>query len=335
MERHPTKKIDKSIVIGLLARDCKKNLQTNIPRIETLGNLFREYHVIAYENDSADGTKELLQRWMQDNPCVISINEVTGEQTIPPKSRNVLYPGQSLYRITKMAVFRNRILKELRLRFCPDFFCFIDVDVEIFDPREIVKGIEQAPKDWGALFANGQIILDYGTHTCVNPIQYDYYAYFKQGMNPYQSGDYTIRINDNLAVAWMEQRKINRHNYHPCFSAFNGIGIYRWAMIKDLSYCAYQTPELKGFQASLCEHVPFNYEIVKRGYKLYIVRDMKTIMRHDRAYVHHGLSKWRNYYPSYDFLNNNRAVIPLIFKYYFCSQYRELYNKIKEGFTKK
>ena len=312
-------KSNKSIVIGLLARDCVKNLQMNIPRIEELGNYFREYHVIAYENDSRDGTKEVLQKWMLDNPNVISINETTGEQTIPLESKSVPFPGQSLYRITKMADFRNRVLKELRLRFCPDLFCFIDVDVEMFCPQEVIKSIEHAPKDWGALFANGQIILDYGTHICTNPIQYDYYAYFKQGMNPYQSGDYTIRIYDNLAVAWVEQKKINCHQYYPCCSAFNGIGIYKWDIVKDLNYCAYQTPKLKEFQASLCEHVPFNYEIIRRGYKLYVVRDMKTIMRHDKAHVHHGLSKWKNYFPSYDFLKNNRSVIPLIFKYYLPS----------------
>ena len=310
---------DNSIVIGLLARDCKKALQKNIPRIEMLGKLFREYHVVAYENDSVDGTKELLQEWMQDNPNVVSICEMTGEKTIPRESKSVPFPEMSLHRITRMAGFRNRVLNEIRLRYCPDLFCFIDVDMEMFCPQDVIRGIEYAPRDWGALFANGQIILDYGSHTCINPVQYDYYAYFRYGKNPYQSRDYTIRLKDNLAIAWMEQRKINRHSYHPCYSAFNGIGIYKWDIVKDFNYVAYQTLELKNLQASLCEHVPFNYEIIKRGYGLYVVRDMKTIMRHEKAYVHHGLSKWKNYYPSIDFLNNNRAVIPFIFKYYFCS----------------
>ena len=318
---HSTIISDSSIVIGLLARDCERKLPMNIPRIEALGEFFREYHVIAYENDSVDGTKKLLLKWMHDNPNVISICETTGEQTIPQESKSVLFPSQSLHRITRMASFRNRVLNELRKRFCPDLFCFIDVDMESFNPQDIIRGIEHAPKDWGALFANGQIIIDYGTHTCTNPIQYDYYAYFKQGMNPYLSEDYTIRLKDNFAIAWVEQRRINRHSYHPCYSAFNGIGIYRWDVVKDLNYKAYQTPELKEVQASLCEHVLFNYEIIKRGYKLYVVRELKTIMRYDKAHVHHGLSKWKNYCPSYGFLKNNKAVIPLIFKYYFPSIY--------------
>ena len=142
-------------------------------------------------------------------------------------------------------------------------------------------------------------------------------AFFPTYINPIESGDYSIKGNENLAIAWIEQRKINCQSYHSCHSAFNGIGIYKWEIIKDFKYSAYQTPELKELQASLCEHVPFNYEIVQRGYKLYIARDMKTIMRYDRALAHHRLSKWKNYFPSFDFLKNHKAVRQLVLKHYF------------------
>lgn len=311
---------ESTIAIGLLARDCSASLRRNIPRIEALGSLFRDYHVVAYENDSTDGTTELLQEWAQRNPHVLSFNERFGQVTIPQKTAATPYPGQSYPRIEKMARFRNRVLKEIRERCQPDIFCFIDIDMEDFDPATVAQAIEKAPEDWGALFANGQIILDYGSHQCANPIQYDYYAYVPLGTDPYLSGDYAIRLEENLAVAWVEQQRINRRRYHPCHSAFNGIGIYRWELIKDLEYIAYQTPELKAVNASLCEHVPFNYEVVKQGYRLYVARDMKTIMRHDKPYIHHGLAKWKNHFPSYDFLKHNKAVIPLIIKFLFHSK---------------
>ena len=312
-----TKAQELSIVFGILARDCVKSLENNISRVETLGSYFKEYHVIAYENDSKDGTKELLQKWMKQNTHVVSINETTGEQTIPQESKSVPYPGQSLHRITKMAGFRNKVLSETCHRYSPDLFCFIDIDILEFDPQEFINAIDNAPSDWGALFANGQIILDYGTHTCSNPIQYDYYAYVEEGVNPFAEGDYAIRLIDNLAVSWIEQRHINHNAYHACHSAFNGIGIYKWEAVKDLKYIAYQTEELEAVHASLCEHVPFNYEVAKQGYKLYVVRDLKTIFRYDVPKIYRGLSIWKNYVPSYTFLEHTKGIISPICHYYF------------------
>jgi len=310
---------ESTIVFGMLARDCAEQLAKNITRLETLGEMFKEYHIVVYENDSKDGTTEMLKEWAQKNPNVVSINETTKQITFPQQSKDIPYPGQSYPRISKMAGFRNRVLKEVRERFTPDLFCFIDIDVENFDPQTVVDAIDNAPEGWGGLFANGLVIIDYEDHQCINPIMYDYFAYTEKGVNPYEEGDYAIRIPDNHAVTWIEQRFINRKRYHQCNSAFNGIGIYRWEAIEGLDYVAYQTPELKEVNASLCEHVPFNYEIACKGYKMFVVRDMKTEMVHIQPpKIHRApLSKWKNYAPSYEFLKYNKGVKKKIWKYLF------------------
>ena len=314
------KSTDSTIVFGILARDCARHLRENICKIETLGSLFKAYNVVVYENDSKDGTTEILQEWSKRNPFVLSINETFGQVTIPEKTIATPYPGQSFPRIEKMARFRNRVMQEVRKRYQPDIFCFIDIDMEHFDPNSIAQSIDKAPADWGALFANGQVVIDYKNHQCISPVMYDYYAYVKKGVNPYQEGDYAIRIDDNLAVTYLEQRLINIRSFHPCHSAFNGIGIYRWELIKDLEYTAYQTPELKAVNASLCEHVPFNYEIVRQGYKLYIAREMKTTFVHIPPHKeYHGLKKWRNYSPVIDFILYNKPVRKRIFNILFKS----------------
>lgn len=301
--------IDAELVVGAIARNCKKALEANIPRLEELCRFFKDYHIVIYENDSNDGTTELLKEWANKNPHILSINETTNETTIPKQSKGTPFPGQSYSRIVKMAGFRNRVLKEVRERFTPDLFCFIDIDIEEFEPRSVVDAIFNAPSDWGALFANGQVILDYGDEERISPIMYDYYAYTEVGVNPYQEGDYAVRLSDNLALAWVEQRCINRHPYHLCNSAFNGIGIYRWKAIEGLVYQAYQTPELKAVNAALCEHVPFNFEIVRRGFGNYVVRDMKTIMTHAPGCKHSALlSRWKNYFPIWDFFKFNKGM---------------------------
>lgn len=306
-----------SIVIGILARDCAKSLRLNIPRLEELGSCFADYHVVVYENDSIDGTTEMLNDWASKNSHVVFIHEMTQQQTIPQETKDIPYPGQSVFRIEKMARFRNRVISETRKRFHPDLFCFIDIDIECFYPQSIAHAIDNAPKDWGGLFADGQIILDYGSHQVPMPIMYDYYAYTEKGINPFEEGDYAVRLTDQLAVVWVAQRFINRTAYHQCNSAFNGIGIYRWEAIEGLQYEVYQTPELKAVNASLCEHVPFNYCVVLRGYKNYLSKEIKTIIFTKTARKHSLLNRWKDYVPQYDFLKHNKHIKRKILYYIF------------------
>lgn len=140
---------NKTLVIGVLARDCVFRLKNNIPLVEELGSMFRDYYVVVYENDSVDGTKECVQQWAKENAHVIAISEQLHQVTIPPKSQQNVKPTKSLWRIQKMAGFRNRILEEVHQRFSPDFFCFIDIDIASFIPSSVVEAIEKAPTDWG------------------------------------------------------------------------------------------------------------------------------------------------------------------------------------------
>ena len=56
-------KIDKSVSICMLARDCGKAIERNIPRIENLRSFFCLSYVIVVENDSKDNTKSVLAEW--------------------------------------------------------------------------------------------------------------------------------------------------------------------------------------------------------------------------------------------------------------------------------
>ena len=284
---------DSTIVIALLARDCATALKANIQSVELLGSMFKEYHVMVYENNSVDGTKEVLADWQRQNSNVTAIMEDLTEEK---STERLPYPEKSTCRIQKMVHCRNRILEETRKRFEPDLFCLIDIDIERFDAYSIVNAIENAPADWGGIFANGAYYARYSTHEQPHYLQYDTYAYVDQGVDPMKSKDWITKRDYHLVTASRMTWKLRHHPYVPCQSAFGGIGVYRWNIIKEQNYATIQTPELKPVRAALCEHVPFNTAITKKGYANYIARDMKVVYGTEPAKEKKGINRWQNHY---------------------------------------
>ena len=63
------------VVICGLARNVGELLPLTIARIERLGNLFADYRVLLYENDSSDDTPEQLAQWAASSERVVIISE--------------------------------------------------------------------------------------------------------------------------------------------------------------------------------------------------------------------------------------------------------------------
>lgn len=286
---------DAALVIGILARDCGASIEANISRVETLGRCFKDYHVVVYENDSKDSTKAVLQAWSEKNSRVLAIMEDTPVQSAH-HTEAVPYPDKSVFRIQRMANCRNRLLDEVRKRYAPDLFCFIDIDIERFSPQSVVTAIERAPDDWGALFANGAIYMQYSDHEQPHFMQYDSFAYVDEGADPLKSKAWMVDKDYHIVTSCRMTWKLRHHDYLPCLSAFNGLGIYRWELIADHDYCVLQTPELAAVNACMCEHVPFNMDIIKKGWRNYLVRDMKVVYWHETPKEKTGLGRWQNYH---------------------------------------
>ena len=173
----------RSVIIGLLARDCKEPLIRNIPRIERLGSLLGDYHVIAVENDSLDGTREVLLDWANQNGRVIVDSFIH-------HSRRRL--SSDYHRISHMAYLRNRLLEDIKKLPAPDLVIMMDADIFDFDVEGPIDGIEHAPDDWGALMANGRSMLP---NQKFLKAQYDQYAYmaYDEEMSDMTMGVFTTR----------------------------------------------------------------------------------------------------------------------------------------------
>jgi hypothetical protein len=60
-----------SIIICGLARDCEKNILTNIEWLKHICNFFKDYKIIIVENDSADNTRKILLDWANNDSKVV------------------------------------------------------------------------------------------------------------------------------------------------------------------------------------------------------------------------------------------------------------------------
>lgn len=250
----------RSFIIGLLARDCRESVERNIPRIEKLCSYFADYHVVAVENDSTDGTQQALLDWAEKNGKVI-VDSFTDH------SQRRMDSGPE--RINHMVYLRNRLLDDIRRLPAPDLVMLIDVDIEDFDVDGIMDGITHAPDGWGALFANGRKMLP--NHQYLNA-QYDQYAYMASD-EELSNLTYNMFTSRSLAKRGRALNKaVQTCDYYPVKSAFGGLGIYRYEAIKDQKYQTMMIDD--AHEKAFCEHVPFHLDIIRHGYKNYICRSM-------------------------------------------------------------
>jgi len=280
--------VDKNIVVCALARDCEQSLKKNIPKVEYLRSLFGLSSVIVVENDSVDGTKDILLEWKNTCEGVILLSEDYNTLTIPPRDVDNPFPGTSLHRIEKMSFYRNIYMDHLsKIPFDIDYVIMIDIDIIEFSPNAIYDAISNCPaKNWGALFANGYTDFKL-LNLQLNKVYHDMYAYLAQWKPKFPQ---TTNREMFLEKKTLFER-LNKTSYFSVTSAFGGIGIYRYDLIKKLRYRAVKNQDR--YIEALCEHVLFNKSIQDQGYQNYIVGKLQV------------------YYGSTPFLIFLRRILPL------------------------
>lgn len=252
--------INKTSVIALMARDCADALKHNIPEIEKFAASFRESIIVCVENDSVDGTKDILSQWMKKNPNVITLSEDCHRFSDIRK-------GGSFARIERMAYYRNKYMTWInQSNFEPDYLIVMDVDIDCFHSEDVIKAIKNAPEPFAAIFANGRFYTKFFGKILWGKY-YDTYTYVPEESNNWEI-TYTSakQYNDQINKA------LRYKQFIKCKSAFSGMAIYQWSLVKDLRYAA-EANNSSEFYPCLCEHVGFNRQIYKRG-NLYISSEL-------------------------------------------------------------
>lgn len=242
----------RSIIIGLLARDCRDSVLRNQPRIERLGAYFEDYQVVAVENDSVDGTQQVLRDWAAENSRVVVDSFTDHSQRLADSSET---------RISHMVWLRNRLLEDIRQLPAPDLVMMMDIDIYGFDVEGVIDSIHQAPDGWGALLANGRFMLPNGQYL---KSQYDQYAFLACDEEMDATLHFLPRRGRRLDL------QVQQCDYYPVSSAFGGIGIYRYEAIMNLQYCTVMANNV--YHDAFCEHVPFHLKLIENGWQNYVSR---------------------------------------------------------------
>ena len=189
---------------------------------EELGNLFADYRVIVYENNSTDATKNLYHGWTQNNQKVIFISEDLTQDFLDNYTVKI---GD--YRTQFIARARNIVLEKALSCEFDDYAYHIMVDLDGIGPwpvSEIINTIENPEHEWDAICANGS---------------YDLYAI--------RSDKYCLNL-DLIGQVWLEnqayignklQELLQNGLWYPVESAFGGLAIYKRSSIKGCLYQGY------------------------------------------------------------------------------------------------
>ena len=226
--------LEKVVLCGV-CRDVAEDLPSAIQTVEEIGGLFVDYRVVIYENDSKDLTAQILTDWANRNDKVsvqcengVSENEIVNHYEMDHE----FYPGKP-FRPEQIARARNIVLDIAMSEPYCDFPYLIWIDMDFSVPPELDGIIESFATniEWDA-------VLAYGVST--RKSFWDWYAF----------RDATYPIGSELLgnTWWYMQKSFRLHRkspWHPVYSAFGGLGIYKKSSIAGCRYSALPTRDLE------------------------------------------------------------------------------------------
>jgi len=236
-------KIHEKVVIGGICKNIGKELPFTIKNIEKIGDLFDDYRVVIYENNSKDQTKRGLVNWSKRNPKVFVQSEKLSIDDILNHCISVQLDSGSFARCENLARARNIVLQSVLHESYNNFnyFIMMDLDFDYLIPMDGIIDSFNLKNDWDVCFADG---IRYGTHcngANYNGAHYDLYTLLAKDfpMGPQFLGDC---FWDNLTF---DQHYDIQGSLIPVCSAFGGLGIYKKEILKNKRYSGHITEDLE------------------------------------------------------------------------------------------
>ena len=233
------------VLICAIVKNAAKNLHLNLHYARETCKAFAKAHIVIYENNSTDGTKEILKSQKSSELTVIS------EDLLPKQVRteSKIWTYQEVTgsdhpcRIEQISKARNKVLEEINQKKYDDydFVLWVDFDSKGWEVAPLVKAL-QYKDQWDVCYGNSNPYYDfYALRTEENPFgpeilgQY-WWNHLPQGkFNP---------------LTWLKKKfpspkKVPQ--FKPVLSAFNGIGLYHKRIFRDFIFDFQVNEEVKKF----------------------------------------------------------------------------------------
>lgn len=242
---------------------CTKNSETkiiaNLEKLVEIGQLFYEYKIFIYENDSNDNTVIQLQQFKDLNSNFDFIHEIG----VNEKYQDV--------RVSVLAHGRNLLLDKVDQSY--DYMINMDLDNLLldFNPKLVYEVFNYNVNFWDVMTANcigryydiwalriSEDVWKKDVHGLIwdKPLNHDcWYQNYMSARKCVETYQKIIPVNSPLIET---------------DSSFGGLAIYKQSKLENCRYCGIVYDHLGNVLHDQCEHVDLNKSIKKNGGRIFI-----------------------------------------------------------------
>ncbi len=274
------------VLICAVVKDVAAQIKNNIKHAIKTGLHFSQYHIIIYENNSQDNTKNILKQYTDKHISIISEDITDTELLQLQEQYNDFHKGKPT-RIEQICFARNKVLQEINLPKYNHFthVIWIDMDAKSWSIEGILSSFEKK-NIWDVVYGNSYPYYDYfalrlqhNSFLSLGPEimgerwwkELDTTKLVCNKTSPFHPRIQTAEpiMNNQKINQIKKQKKISsvplekntqKQDLIPVLSAFNGIGIFKKDIFKQFSYHYLITDDVK--------HIYRNY-IHSETYKKY------------------------------------------------------------------
>jgi hypothetical protein len=257
---------DSTIVFSGLCINIEKNIPGLKLRIEHIGNYFKEYKFVIFENDSTDDTRQLLNEWSKKNSNIKLVPCIEDDECKLKVNKAISTGTFSSDRMKRMANYRNRLLYYIRQNYI-DYNYLMMFDLDITGPWSIDGIADSFSKSskWDVVTAFG---LNGITGTFGKPVYYDFIAYRDEKLNINKN------IFDFIEIIYKMDNIKNKNKLIKTTSSFAGMAIYKMEIFKNpnINYIPID-------DVYICEHIILADNLIRNGFdKIYINPNMMILV---------------------------------------------------------